>query len=71
MFLLFIPFYIINSVFISKNQISNKKKGKNYSPEPFFPTIQNQDLNVIKKFYKFLEIFILFGTVSPISAESS
>ena len=25
----------------------------------------------IKKFYKFLEIFILFGTVSPISAESS
>ena len=33
--------------------------------------IQNQDLNVIKKFYKFLEIFILFGTVSPISAESS
>lgn len=52
MFLLFIPFYIINSVFISKNQISNKKKkGKNYSPEPFFPTIQNQDLNVIKKFY--------------------
>ena len=33
--------------------------------------IQNQDLNVINKYYKFLEIFILFGTVSPISAESS
>ena len=26
MFLLFTPLYIINSVFISKNQISNKKK---------------------------------------------
>ena len=26
MFLLFIPFYIINSVFISKNQISKQKK---------------------------------------------
>lgn len=46
MFLLFTPLYIINSVFISKNQISNKKKNA-----PILPNecIQNQDLNVIKK----------------------
>ena len=29
MFLLFIPFYIINSVFFSKNQISKQKKKEN------------------------------------------
>ena len=69
MFLLFTPFYIINSVFISKNQISKQKKNSMhlFSRTSAFKT----KIKRIKKFYNFLEIFILFGTVSPISAESS
>lgn len=50
MFLLFTPFYIINSVFISKNQISKQKK--KIAPIYHRP-VQSKPrfINVIKKFY--------------------
>ena len=63
MFLLFTLFYIINSIFISKRQKKKKKKRMHiFSRTSAFKT----KIKRIKKFYNFLEIFILFGTVSSI-----